>query len=73
MSLSHLQNEIHAAHKQRLAKIQRDAAKAVEELAVDRLAQELAFDAYYYDRRAAEREYVAALNATSRIERFLSK
>lgn len=72
MSMSYVQDQIHAKHSQRLAKILRDAAKAVKEADFD-WAQESATDAYYYDRRSAEREYAAALNATSRIERFLSK
>ena len=72
MSMSYVQDQIHAKHSQRLAKSVRDAAKAVE--AADQVrAQESAIDAYYYDRRSAEREYAAALNANSRIERFLSK
>ena len=29
-------------------------------------------DSYYHDRRSNEREYVAALNATQRVARFLA-
>lgn len=65
-----LQDCIHEAHSVAMNNLAHNTAESI--LASNWTAR-AELDAYYHDRRSAEREYVAALNATARIERFLSK
>ena len=70
--VSKLQDRIHEARSGRMNQIGDEAATKVRAAQYD-WAQRNALDDYYYNRRAMEREYVSALNATERIARFLAK
>ena len=68
--VSKLQDQIHEKHSGLMNDLAHNTA---ENIRVAYWSARAKLDAYYMDRRAAEREYVGALNATARIERFLSK
>ena len=65
-----MQDRIHKKHSEQMDRLAADTVGRIERYSDGSRAL---LDAYYMDRRAAEREYVGALNATARIERFLSK
>lgn len=70
--VSKLQDQIHERHSGLMNDLAHNTAENIRGAFATRSAR-ATLDAYYMDRRAAEREYVGALNATARIERFLSK
>ncbi len=68
--VSKLQDRIHEKHSGLMNDL---AHNTVESILASNWSARAKLDAYYMDRRVAEREYVGTLNATARIERFLSK
>ncbi len=71
--VSKLQDRIHEKHSGLMNDLAHNTAENIRDVFASNWSARAKLDAYYMDRRAAEREYVGALNATARIERFLSK
>lgn len=65
-----LQDRIHEKHSSLMNNLAHNTVESI--LASNRTAR-AKLDAYYMDVERLNREYVGALNATDRIERFLSK
>ena len=73
--VSKLQDRIHEKHSSLMNDLAHNTVESIaqESILASNWTARAKLDAYYMDRRVAEREYVGTLNATARIERFLSK
>mgnify|MGYP003424743886 len=66
-----MQDRIHAKHSRSMDRLATETAEKIKGAAFDWSERNI-LDSYYHDRRSNEREYVAALNATQRVARFLA-
>lgn len=66
-----MQDRIHAKHSRSMDRLATETAEKIKRAAFD-WSERSILDSYYHDRRSNEREYVAALNATQRVARFLA-